>query len=92
MNENQGNNLDILRRIEGLTSEIDQKMKKRSEAVLQRYPLTFAFLVLLGAMAVAEGVKGIFKTVGFEEHPLYLLLGGLVILTITGTLYKKLDK
>ena len=43
MNDNNPNHsLDILRRVESLTASMDAMMKKRSEAALQRYPLTFA--------------------------------------------------
>jgi hypothetical protein len=43
-------------------------------------------------VAVSEGLKGVLELVGFAGHPWYMLLTGLAILLITGSLYKKLDK
>ncbi len=60
---------------------------------MRRYPLSFALFALFGVVAVSEGVKGILETLGiFDGHPVYMLIVGLVILVITGSLYKKLDK
>jgi fumarate reductase subunit C len=89
---NQLSQLDILHKIETLTSHIDQTMQKRGQSVLRRYPLTFALLVLFGVAAVSEGVKGILELMGFAGHPVWMFLTGIAILVVTGTLYKKLDK
>jgi hypothetical protein len=51
----------------------------------------FMLLVVFGFIAVNEGIKGILDEIGLSMHPLYLLVIGLVILVLTGTIYKKLD-
>ncbi|MBX4189609.1 hypothetical protein KW785_03410 [Candidatus Parcubacteria bacterium] len=85
--------LDLLHHVEGLTQELDKSMEKSSRSALKRYPLTFALLTLFGVLAVSDGLKGILKDLGiFEGHPVVLVLVGLLILTITGTLYKKLGE
>ena len=86
------NQLDILRHIETLTESINKTMGARSRSVLRRYPLTFILLALFGVAAVSEGIKGILELIGFSNHPVYLFITGLLILTVTGALYKKLDK
>lgn len=84
--------LDILRNVENLSSQVNEAMALRSKTVLQRYPLTFALLTLFGVVAVNEGVKGILESFGFTDHSWYLFIAGLVVLIFTGTLYKKLNK
>ncbi len=86
-------NLNLLQHVENLSQQINEIMASRTKSVLRRYPLTFALLVLGGVVAVSEGLKGILNSLGLLNHsPWYLLIIGLIILTITGKLYKKLDK
>jgi len=85
--------VDLLKHVEDLSSKVNQMMAERTKAVWSRYPITFGLLIFLGAMAVHEGLKGLMKDFGLLDiSPWYLLVVGLVILTITGTLYKKLEK
>ncbi|MBI2627331.1 hypothetical protein HYW72_00180 [Candidatus Nomurabacteria bacterium] len=91
--EQKGINLDVLEHIENLSNQVNKIMASRTKAVWSRYPITFGLLILFGATALHEGLKGLMKNFGLLEiNPLYLFLAGLVILTITGTLYKKLEK
>lgn len=86
-------NLNILGHIEDLSRKVNEMMAYRTKSVFRRYPITFALLVLLGVLAVSEGLKGILKELGLLEYnPLYILIAGLIVLTFTGRLYKKLDK
>jgi len=85
--------LDILALVEKLSSQVNQAMGQKTKSVFSRYPITFALLILAGVIIVSEGVKGILRDLGvLDINPWYLLFIGLVVLTITGTLYKKLDK
>ena len=85
--------LDILKHIENLSSQINQMMYLRAKAVLGRYPITFGLLILFGVTALHEGLKELMKDFGLLDiNPWYLIIVGLAILTITGTLYKKLEK
>ncbi len=84
--------LDILHEVEKLTRKLNNYMEAQSHSVLGRYPITFTLLALFGVVAVSEGLKGVIEDLGFAGHPVYMLLAGLAILVITGSLYKKLDK
>jgi len=90
MNDQQ--EVDLLHRIETLTRQINNQMADAHRSALRRYPLSFTLLALFGVVAVSEGIKGGLEVIGFDGHPWYLLLAGLVILVVTGTLYKKLEK
>ncbi len=84
--------VDILKHVEGLSQKINNMMAPRTQAVLARYPITFGVLILFGVISLHEGLKGLMKEFGFLDiNPWYPFIIGLVILIITGTLYKKLD-
>ena len=86
-------NLNILKHLEDLSNEINEKMASRTKNVFQKYPLTFGLLILFGVIAVIDGMRGLMESFGlFRDNPWYLIIIGLLILTITGTLYKKLDQ
>lgn len=85
--------IDILKHIEGLSHKVNNLIAPRTEAVLGKYPITFGLLILFGATALHEGLKGLMKDFGLLDiNPWYIFIVGLIILTITGTLYKKLEK
>jgi hypothetical protein len=90
--QNTLNNMDVLKHIENLAENTNALMEKRSKSILRRYPITFTLLVLIGAIALSEGLKGLFGYIGISDNPLILLVIGLIILTVTGTLFKKLNK
>ncbi|OGI76523.1 hypothetical protein A3C67_01755 [Candidatus Nomurabacteria bacterium RIFCSPHIGHO2_02_FULL_42_19] len=85
--------IDILKHLEDLSNEVNKIMASRARAVFRRYPVTFGLLILLGVIAVHEGVKGLIKSFGLLDiNPWYLVIFGLTLLAITGKLYKKLEK
>jgi hypothetical protein len=85
--------LDLLLHIEKLTEELNRRMSTHSRFVLRRYPLTFAIVALFGVVAVSEGVKGVMAETGLlDVEPLHLLLLGILILVVLGSVYRKLDK
>jgi hypothetical protein len=85
--------IDILKHVENLSDQVNRVMEPRAKAVFGRYPVAFGLLILFGATALHEGLKGLMKYFGLLDiSPWYLFVAGLVILTITGTLYKKLEK
>ena len=93
-NQNQEQiSLDILQHIEDLSRQINEVVGGRTRSAFSKYPLTFALLVLVAVVCVSEGIKGVLEEVGwFDGHPWHLLVTGLCVLVITGTIYKKLDK
>ena len=85
--------VDVLKHVEDLSNKINKMMALRTKAVWNRYPITFGLLIFIGAISLHEGLKGLMKDFGLMDiDPWYLLIAGLLILTITGTLYKKLEK
>ena len=91
--EERGISVDILKHLEDLSNEINKMMATRAKNVFRRYPITFGLMILLGFIALNEGLKGVLVKLGlFKMDPWYLIIIGLAILTITGTLYKRLNK
>ena len=85
--------LDILKHIEDLSRQVNEIIGRRTKSAFRKYPLTFALFVLVGVVCVGEGVKGVLEEVPwFAGHPWHLLVTGLCVLVVTGTIYKKLDK
>ncbi len=83
--------LDLLKKVEELTSRLNDLFSQKSKPFLVRYPLLFTLLVIFGAIMISEGMRGILSEIKFFQfHPFVMLLIGVLILILTGTLYKKL--
>jgi len=79
--------------VEKIVKDLNTVAGKHARPVLRRYPLIFALLVTFGVAAILDGLKFFFDDIKFfKEHPFVLILIGVAILILTGTLYKKLDK
>lgn len=90
MNKDQ---LDLLKKIEELTVTLDKFFNKKRKLVFARYPVVFALLVVVGATMMSMGIKELILKVPFlNQSPWAMFLGGILILILTGTLYKKLDR
>lgn len=85
--------IDLLKKIEDLTAKLNQVFGEKGKYVFIRYPLTFALLIIFGATMVSQAVKELLLEIPlFKNSPIAMLLIGLLVLIITGTLYKKLKK
>ena len=85
--------IDLLKKVEELTARLNRVFGERGTNVFMRYPLTFALLIFFGVLMVTEGLKEILKEITFfQDKPFTMMVIGLLILAITGTLYKKLGK
>ncbi len=61
------------------------------ETVFRRFPVLFTLLVTFGIVSVFFGLERIIAEITWLNTRPWLILGvGLLILTLTGTLYKKL--
>lgn len=85
--------IDLLKKVEELTARLNELFSQKGKSVFSHYPLTFALLVIFGATMVSQGIKDLLLEITFfKEHSLVMLFVGILILLLTGTLYKKLDK
>ncbi len=83
---------DPIQDAERLIKEVHDNAGKYTKPVLQRYPLTFSFLIVLSAAAIFHGFEMWAEQIHlFEQHPIYLMVIGIVVLFLTGTLYKNLQ-
>ncbi len=65
---------------------------KRELRQESRFPLVSALFATFGVVAVFYGFEKIIDRIDFlANHPIVLLISGLVILIVTGTVYKKLN-
>lgn len=93
MNNENEISVDVLKHIEDLSNKINKLMAPRAKTVLRRYPIAFGLIILLAVIILNEGIKGVVRDIGLLEiNPWYLILIGVIILVITGTVYKKLEK
>ncbi len=86
-------NIDLLKKVEDLTARMNQIFGEKGRGVFGRYPLTFAILIFFGVIMITDGMKELIKKIPFlKESPFLMLAIGIMILIITGSLYKKLNK
>lgn len=84
---------DPIQEIEKMIREIHDSVSGYTNPVLRRYPLIFAFLVTFSVAAILHGFELVTDEIPFiHNNPYFLILAGIVILILTGTLYKKLEK
>ncbi len=88
---------DTLGSVEGMvtktTTTVDSYIAPVRTSVLKRYPVLFSLLVTFGVAMTFLGFEKLITQIAFlDNHPLVLLIGGITILALTGTLYKKLNK
>ncbi len=83
---------DPLKKIEDLVQEMHDRTGEYTQPVLKRYPLLFAFLITLSVAAFLHGFEIWADQIElFEKHPFALMASGVIILALTGTLYKALN-
>lgn len=75
----------------GTTKKIDAIMSPTRSTYAKRYPTLFSLLATLGVIMTFLGIEQLLLTSSLlERHPVLILAFGIAILTLTGTLYKKL--
>jgi uncharacterized integral membrane protein len=74
------------------TSEVNTYITPIRQSVLTRFPIVFSLLTTFGVAATFLGFEKIVSDIAFlDEHPVAMLILGIGILALTGTLYKKLS-
>ena len=85
--------IDPIQEIEEIVKEVHDSAGKYTRPVLRRYPLVFAFLIVFSIAAILDGFKLFVDEIPlFKEHPIILMLIGVIALILTGKLYKSLEK
>lgn len=84
---------DPIRQVEELTKGVNNFMKRRGRSVFGRYPLVFSFLGTFGVVLIIHGIEGVIDKISvLRERPILILTVGILLLTLTGTLYKRIEK
>lgn len=85
--ETDGGNL-----IQTLKKEVEDTVDPIRKTAFQRFPVLFLLLGVFGAVCVLYGFERIVSRVPLlEEYPWLTVLIGIVVLSFTGKLYKKLS-
>lgn len=81
----------VIEQVEKTVKRVDAVVEPVRKTALERFPTTFLLLVTVGVTAVFTGIEALFLQVPvFTAHPELVLIIGVLILLLTGTLYKKL--
>lgn len=84
---------DPIERIETLVRGMHDQAEQYTRPVKKRYPLLFAFLFTFSVAAIFQGFEIFANQIAFfERHPLSLMVVGIIMLFLTGGLYKALQK
>ena len=61
------------------------------KSLFKRFPIPSVVIVMFGLTATSYGAERIFENIRvLNEHPLYLFVGGLLILMFMGKLYQRI--
>jgi hypothetical protein len=85
----------VLDGMEGTVGKVEKEMETLMQpvqnTVFSRFPILFTLLVTFGVSTTFLALERIVTSFTYlNEHPFVMLSIGLVVLALTGTLYKKL--
>lgn len=84
---------DFIEEVEGVVREINDTADKFAKPVRRRYRLLFTLLVVFGVSAILDGFRFFNEEVPlFRDYPIILIAIGILLLLLTGKLYKSLEK
>ena len=84
---------DPIQEIEEVVKEVHERAGKYTRPVFARYPLLFAFLIVFSIAAILHGFDLFTDEIPlFKQHPLYIILLGVLALIFTGKLYESLER
>ena len=90
--ENHLKNKQEIERLDKRTNKIYELVKNYHTSVFERFPLLFSVLGSIGLALTFYGFEKVIDELPFfADRPEIVLVSGLVILLITGTMYKLLD-
>jgi hypothetical protein len=72
-------------------SPLTDKLSKTKQGAFERFPLLFTLMAAFGLVATTDGFTRLMTKIPLlANNPYITLIFGLIVLSITGTLYKKL--
>ena len=79
----------------GQLTEQEEKLlhllREEGVRVKEKFPLVYALVATVGLVSVLSGLNKIIDRIEFfNDYPIVLVAIGIVILTLTGAIYKKL--
>ncbi len=78
-------------KLEEMGGSLTGKAKRMRDTAFTRFPVVFALLTTFGLVATFYGFEKVIDEIAFfSENPVTVLSAGLLVLALTGTLYKKL--
>jgi len=82
--------------IEATTTQVqstfDTYVAPTRQSILKRFPILFSLLVTFGVATTFLGFERVVSQIVFlDQYPVVMLILGVGILALTGTLYKKLQ-
>jgi hypothetical protein len=84
---------DPILEFEEAIHDVNMFMGQRSRSVFEKYPLLFSLLGTFGIVCVLYGFEAILDEFPImKEKPLIPLMVGVLVLVITGSLYKRLQR
>ena len=77
--------------VSGIGHSIHQILQSRRQTAFQRFPVTFTLLGTFGLIATFYGFQGLVDQVEyFQSNPEIVLIGGVLVLFLTGRLHHEL--
>jgi midasin (ATPase involved in ribosome maturation) len=78
--------------VDKTTAQVDSYIAPVRESILKRFPVLFSLLTTFGVATTFYGFEKFVDGIPLLAHnPLLMLILGMGILAVTGTLYKKLS-
>ena len=82
---------DQLKTLEGSISKLGQQVTQERDSVFEKFPILFLLFSSFGLVATFYGFEKIIDKIPyFVENPEMIFITGVVILFLSGALYKKL--
>ena len=80
-----------IKRLEEMGGSLSNKAKSFRDSSFARFPVVFVFMTTFGLVATLYGFEKVIDQIDFfSNNPVMVLVAGISVLAITGTLFKKL--
>lgn len=91
INEQKEKALAELHKLEEMGGSLSLKAKHFRDSAFTKFPIVLVLMSTFGLVATLYGFEKVIDEIDFfSEHPIMILITGVVTLAITGSLYKRL--